>query len=81
MFMDSNKFQEEKRMIDINKKLQDLANDIVKNAIEDIPLKDAVIEDLLKGIVMMCLKQGFIFGVATMKQTSDSLLKIVKGDE
>ena len=71
-------------MLDIRKKLQDKANEIVNEAIDksgenfkEVPWLD----DFLKSIVAMSLQQGFIFGVSAMKQTSEVMLKDIKGED
>ena len=61
--------------IDLNKKFQDLANDIVTKAQENshkIPLEA---ETFLKGVVAISLKKGFIYGLQSMSMTANKLIK------
>ena len=67
--------------IDINKKLQDQANEIVKKATERAGVFPQGLQSLLKEIVAMSLRQGFIWGVSSMKQTSELLLRSIKGEK
>ncbi len=63
-------------MIDLNKKLQDKANEIVNTAVLQSDQKlDDVLIDFMKGIVMLSLKQGFVYGVTSVKQVTEELLK------
>ena len=67
-------------MLDINKKLQDQANEIVRKAIEKTSGFPEGLESLMKDIVVTSLRQGFIWGVSSIKQTSEVLLKDIKGE-
>ena len=70
-------------MIDTNKKIQDHANKIVNEAIEECPGAKEIegLDDFLKVLVALSLRQGFIYGVTTIKQTTEVLLKDIKPDE
>ena len=68
-------------MIDLRKKLQDKANEIVNEAISKTPgyqPGDLELDNFLKGVVALSLQQGFIFGVTSIKQTAEYLLNDIK---
>jgi hypothetical protein len=68
--------------IDINKKLQDQANEITRKAVEQSGFViDEKLEEILNGIVVMSLRQGFIWGINSIKQTTELLLNDVKKGE
>ena len=61
--------------LDLRKKLQDQANDIVNKALKMTSLElDSEIVKLLKGIVMMSLRQGFIWSCTTNQRINQYLL-------
>jgi hypothetical protein len=66
--------------LDIRLKLQDKANQIVNEAIlksgQDI---DPVIKDFVNAVTVLAMKQGYIWGVSTVKQTTEYLINNVKG--
>ena len=66
--------------LDVRKKLQDKANEIVDEAIiksnSKLPLE---IHSFLRELTGLALKQGYIWGVDTMKQTAEICLDNVKG--
>lgn len=68
-------------MIDIRKKLQDTANKIVNESMtkSSTPLTPYM-EEFLKDLVGLSLQKGFIFGVKSIQQTTEVLLKDVKDE-
>ena len=67
-------------MLDINKELQDKANKIVNEALKITPqFNDKELNDLLKGIVVLSLRQGFIWGCSSVKQTAEFMLENIQG--
>jgi len=66
--------------IDIRKKLQDQANLIVESAINKSDfLIPPDVANLLNAIVVLSLKQGYVWGVTSVKQTADYMLNNIKG--
>jgi len=67
--------------LDIRKKLQDQADEIIKDAlIKSGTEMDKQIVDFMTGLTVLALKQGFIWGVTSCKQTSEYLLNDIKGN-
>lgn len=68
--------------LDLRKKLQDQANTIVNEAIvkTGIPISDTL-EDFLKGVVMLSLKQGFKWGINANTAMNKYMLKDLEGDD
>jgi len=68
--------------IDLRKRLQDQANELVNKAKRMSPmLQDPMLEQFLKDIIFMSLKQGYIWGVTSQMQVADMMLKDLQGIE
>jgi len=66
-------------MIDINKKLQDHANSIIKQAtLKRGNIISEELEEFVNTLIVLSLKQGFIWGIESIKQTSETLLNDIK---
>jgi len=68
-------------MLDLNKKFQDKANEIVNEAIkekQDI-LNIPFFDEFLKGLISLSLQQGYIYGVTSIKKTIEVMLSDIKG--
>lgn len=68
--------------LDLRKKLQDQANDIVNKALEETPLPiEGELITFLKNIIFLAIKTGYLWGVTTQMQIADTLLKDLSGVE
>ena len=74
-------------MIDINKKLQDKANEVVNNATDEISEILDIPEDrldkfldLTKGLVAMSMKAGFVMGCQSIISVGNVMLNDAKGE-
>lgn len=63
--------------IDIRKKLIDKSNEIVNEAIQKTPEYKEIpmLDSFLKDLVALSMEKGFMYGVSTVKQTTEFLLK------
>ena len=61
--------------IDLNKKFQDLTNDIVTEAQLRSHKIDPNFESFLKGLVAVSLKKGFIYGLQSISLTANTMIK------
>jgi hypothetical protein len=67
--------------IDLRKRLQDEANKIVNKAKYISKINDPELNQLLKGIVFMGLKQGYIWGINSVMQVSKMCLDDLNGTQ
>ena len=68
--------------LDINRKLQDKANTLVNEALTRCPQYKSIpeLDNFLKNLIALSMNKGFIWGVSSIKQTADLMLKDMKGE-